>query len=116
MPSIHSVPPIPSSAARRARVAWQLALIAAASLAAGAAQAGDDDAEREQLARIDDEIARVQSMVSAAAQNAPTGQRVKFRYDWLQSDLQLVREGIRQHADAPRQPRPAPPLRGDYRQ
>ncbi len=113
MPSISSISP---DAACRARMAWKLALIATACLAAQAARAGDDDTERERLARIDHEIARVQALVSAAAQDAPTGQRVKFRYDWLQNDLQLVREGIRQHEDAPRQPRPVPPLRGDYRQ
>jgi RAQPRD family integrative conjugative element protein len=55
-------------------------------------------------------------MVADAAQDAPTGQRVKFRSDWLQRDLELVRAGIDQHVDTPRQPRPAPPLRGDYRQ
>ena len=55
-------------------------------------------------------------MVAKAAQDAPTGQRVKFRYDWLERDLQMLREGIERHADAPRQPRPVPALRGDYRQ
>ena len=30
-------------------------------------------------------------------------------------DIALV-AGIRRHTDAPRQPRPVPPLRGDYRQ
>jgi RAQPRD family integrative conjugative element protein len=72
--------------------------------------------EREQLARIESELAHVQAMVAAAARDAPDGQRVKFRYDWLQADLQMLREGIERHVDAPRQPRPAPPLRGDYRQ
>lgn len=81
------------------------------------AQAGDDDSERESLARIAHEIARLQAQVSAAAQDAPTGQRVKFRYDWLQRDLQMLRSGaLERHADAARQPRPVPPLRGDYRQ
>ena len=54
--------------------------------------------------------------MSAAAQDAPTGQRVKFRYDWLQNDLEMLREGIKRHVDSARQPRPVPPLRGDYRQ
>ncbi len=81
-----------------------------------AAHAGDEELEREQLARIAHEISQLEAMVAAAAQNKPTGQRVQFRYQWLQRDLQLVREGITQHTDAPRQPRPVPPLRGDYRQ
>ncbi len=101
----------------RVRRAWMLALLIAASASAQAqAIQGDDEAEREQLARIAHEIERVQSMVASAAQAAPTGQRVKFRYDWLQRDLQMLRDGVVQHADTPRQPRPAPPLRGDYRQ
>jgi RAQPRD family integrative conjugative element protein len=41
---------------------------------------------------------------------------VRFRYEWLKRDLQMMRQGIEQHLDAPRQPRPVPPLRGDYRQ
>lgn len=105
-----------ASAGARVRRAWLLALFVAAGLAAQGAQAGDDDSERENLARIANEITRLQAQVSAAAQDAPTGQRVKFRYDWLQRDLQMLREGVEHHADAARQPRPVPPLRGDYRQ
>ena len=74
-------------AGARVRRAWLLALFVAAGLAAQGARAGDDDSERENLARIAHEIERLQSQVSAAAQDAPTGQ-----------------------------PRPVPPLRGDYRQ
>jgi len=98
------------------RRAWLLALFVAAGLAAQGAQDGDDDSARENQARIAHENARLQAKVSAAAKDAPTGQRVKFRYDWLQRDLQMLREGVEHHADAARQPRPVPPLRGDYRQ
>lgn len=105
--------PSPGTAVRRA---WLLSLLLAAGMACAPARAGDDETEREHLARIDAELARVQAMVSAAAQDAPDGQRIRFRYDWLQRDLQMLRDGIAQHADAPRQPRPVPPLRGDYRQ
>ena len=108
--------PAGAVAGLRARRAWMLALLMAAGLAAQPARAGDDELEREHLARIADELSRVQTMVAKAAQDAPTGQRVKFRYDWLERDLQRLREGIERHADAPRQPRPVPPLRGDYRQ
>lgn len=80
------------------------------------ASVSDDELERERLARIASEIEQVQTMVAQAEQSAPTGQRVKFRYDWLQRDLDLLRQGITSHMDAPRQPRPVAPLRGDYRQ
>lgn len=95
--------------------AWMLACLLAA-LASGAARASDVDLERENLARIAHEIERLQVMVQEAAQVTPSGQRVRFRYDWLQQDLKLLRDGVVEHADAPRQPRPVPPLRGDYRQ
>lgn len=105
-----------ASAGLRFGRGWCLALLSAALLAAPAVWAGDDFSERENLARIANEIEHVQVMVAQAAKDAPAGQRVNFRYDWLQADLQLLREGITQHLDAPRQPRPVPPLRGDYRQ
>jgi RAQPRD family integrative conjugative element protein len=92
-------------------------LLAALCLAA-ALPARADDLEREKLARIASELQNVQAMVEDARQSAqerPSGQ-VQFRYDWLERDLQMMREGIEQHIDAPRQPRPVPPLRGDYRQ
>ena len=44
-----------------------------------------------------------------------TNARLRFRFDWLARDLSLVRRGIEDHLDAPRQPRPVPALRGDYR-
>lgn len=105
-----------STPGKRARGAWMLAVLLAGIGAHTAARAADDEVEREQLARIDNELLQVQAMVTRAAQSAPPGQRVKFRYDWLEKDLQMLREGIQQHVDAQRQPRPVPPLRGDYRQ
>ena len=111
-----SQPTTHASAGVRAKRAWLLALLTAAALAAPSVRAADDESERENLARIAHEIQRLQAMVSAAAHDAPTGQRVKFRYDWLQNDLEMLREGVERHVDAARQPRPVPPLRGDYRQ
>lgn len=83
-------------------------------LAAGHARA-DADSERESLARIAQELQRLQSQVAQAATTADTSARVKFRYDWLEKDLELVLRGVTDHLDAPRQPRPVPPLTGDYR-
>lgn len=87
-----------------------------ATTASAWADVADDELERERLARIAGEIEQVQLMVADAEKVAPTGQRVKFRYDWLQRDLELLRAGVTNHVDAPRQPRPVSPLRGDYRQ
>lgn len=93
-----------------------LAAVMLATTATAWADVTDDELEREKLARIATELQSVQAMVADADRTAPTGQRVKFRYDWLQRDLELLRQGVATHTDAPRQPRPAPPLRGDYRQ
>jgi RAQPRD family integrative conjugative element protein len=75
----------------------------------------DPDTEREKLAVISNEIQRLQELVLDASRYANTAARVKFRYDYLLSDLKLVKDGIDAHVDAPRQPRPIPPLKGDYR-
>jgi len=83
-------------------------------MAAGIARA-DADSERESLARIAQEVRRLQVQVADAARNADTSARVKFRYEWLEKDLELVLRGVTDHLDAPRQPRPIPPLVGDYR-
>lgn len=80
------------------------------------ADVADDELERENLAQLANELERLKAQVAQAERTAPTGQRVKFRYDWLQRDLDLLQQGIRTHADAARQPRPVVPLRGDYRQ
>ena len=74
------------------------------TLGAGRAHA-DEDAQRDALARIAYELARLEEA------NA----RTRFRFDWLARDLSMVRQGIEDHLNAPRQPRPVPALRGDYR-
>lgn len=114
-PQVLQSKPDPMPTAHRA---WLIAMLIACAAITPAAQAasGDADTERENLARISSEIERVQVMVKEAADRAPSGQRVKFRYDWLLQDLQMLREGVSDHVDAPRQPRPVPPLRGEYRQ
>jgi RAQPRD family integrative conjugative element protein len=83
-------------------------------LAVGTAHA-DADGERESLARIAQELRRLQVQVAEASRHADTSARVRFRYDWLEKDLDLVLRGVTDHLDAPRQPRPVPPLAGDYR-
>ena len=83
-------------------------------LVAASARA-DADSEQESLARIAQELRRLQTQVADASRHADTSARVKFRYDWLEKDLELVLRGVTDHLDAPRQPRPVPPLTGDYR-
>ena len=76
----------------------------------------DVDAEREALARIVHELQAVESLITKAQVQADNDVRVRFQYDWLRSDVTLMKDGIQSHIDAPRaQPRAFPPLRGDYR-
>jgi RAQPRD family integrative conjugative element protein len=75
----------------------------------------DEDAQREALARIAYELGRLEQVAAEAQRQQDVNARVRFRFDWLGRDLALVRRGIEDHADAPRQPRPVPVLRGDYR-
>lgn len=94
------------------------AFLAAAVLCTTAtawADVADDELERENLVQLAHELERLKAQVAQAERTAPTAQRVKFRYDWLQRDLELMRQGVLTHADAARQPRPVVPLRGDYR-
>lgn len=76
----------------------------------------DADAERESLARIIHELAVLEPLLMEAEAAADPDARIRFRYDWLKKDLEIVRQGIQEHIDAPRaEPRVAAPLRGDYR-
>lgn len=91
-----------------------LCLIAGA-LSAPAHAGADADAEREALARITHELDRVQELVRAAARQADPAARVRFEYALLARDIELIKRGVDEHLDAPRQPRPVAPLSGDYR-
>jgi RAQPRD family integrative conjugative element protein len=76
----------------------------------------DPDAEREALANILHELSVVESLIGKAEAGADGDARVRFQYQWLRQDLDQVKAGIQSHLNAPRtQPRPFPPLRGDYR-
>jgi RAQPRD family integrative conjugative element protein len=75
----------------------------------------DADNEREGLAKISAEIERLERIVANTSKAADSSARIKFRYDWLERDLALIKDGIDNHLDAPRQPRPVPPLKGEYR-
>lgn len=86
-------------------------------LVLSSAALADPDAEREALARLIHEIEALEPLIATAESQASPDARIRFRYDWLRQDLERIRAGIQEHIDAPRtEPRPFPPLRGDYRQ
>jgi len=101
---------------KRTRLIALLTLLAAlVSVSAAVPALADQDAERDALARIAHDLKRLQQQVHDAARQADGGQRVRFEYAYLERDLELVRRGVEDHLDAPRQPRPVPALSGDYR-
>jgi RAQPRD family integrative conjugative element protein len=105
----------PTSFLRQSRKSV-LALVAGVALVASAPLAiADDDAQRESLARISYELARLEKLSADASRSQTALRPARFRFDWLQKDLATVRQGIEHHLDAPRHPRPVTPLRGDYR-
>ncbi|AHK80117.1 conjugal transfer protein [Ectothiorhodospira haloalkaliphila] len=74
------------------------------------------DAERAHLAQLASELASLESLIDEAERHADPDARIRFQYLWLRQDLDRVKQGIREHLQAPRaEPRQVPPLRGDYR-
>ena len=90
-------------------------LIVSIAMTAATTTYADDDAERENLARISYELSQLQRMISDAAKEAETSGGARFRYDLLTRDLRLVRAGVDDHLQRPRQPQRVQPLAGDYR-
>ena len=108
-------PVLPRPALRLSR-AITLGVIATAMLTlANPAARADEDAQREALARIAYELSRLEQLAAEGSKQQETNARTRFRFDWLGRDLALIRRGIEDHVDAPRQPRPVPVLRGEYR-
>ena len=94
-----------------------VAVVILASLFTPSAVWADADAEREALAQLIHEIDAVAPLIERAESQANPDARIRFRYDWLRQDLERIQAGIQAHIGAPRaEPRPFPPLRGDYRQ
>ena len=88
-----------------------------ASLFTPAMVSADADAEREALARLIHELEALAPVLESAESQANPDARIRFRYAWLRRDLKRIQSSIQAHIDAPRtEPRPFPPLRGDYRQ
>ncbi len=76
----------------------------------------DQATEREQLARLAHELDALQPLIDAAEAEAHYPARIRFQYPWLRQDLEKIRQGILEHLNAPQgEPRPIPPLAGDYR-
>ena len=83
---------------------------------AAATALADSDAERETLARLIHELETLEPLIRAAESQANPDARIRFQYDWVRQDLNLIQQGIQAQIDAPRsEPRTFPPLRGDYR-
>lgn len=98
---------------RRSKLA--VLCIVSVALVSSSRSFADDDAERENLARISYELTQLQRMIGDAAATADHDGRARFRYDLLARDVSLVQSGIDDHLQRPRQPQRVQPLAGDYR-
>ncbi len=71
--------------------------------------------ETRTLQRLLAELARIDSLVSEAARHADPDARLRFDYQLLRSDMQLISSGIEAHVRAESQSPPSiEPIAGDY--
>lgn len=75
----------------------------------------DQDGERAVLARLTHEINSLIPLIDEAESQSNLSGRYKFQYQWLKSDLNIVRSAIEDHIHGSRvEPRVVQPLKGDY--
>ena len=83
--------------------AFLLTTATAIAMSASAAQA-DVWQEREALAKVASEISALERLVHDASKINQADGRVKFNYDTLMADLELIRSGIAAHLSQPINP------------
>lgn len=72
--------------------------------------------ERRALLDILAHLQQLDGLIAVAEANQNPDQRIKFRYDWLRSDMYKITRGISDHLSSPEsQPRVVEPVEGDYR-
>ena len=75
----------------------------------------DSVQENTDLARISNILNSVYPLIVDAEQHATPNTRIKFRYDWLRSDIQAIQAGIAQKINAAKiEPRIVKPLQTQY--
>ena len=76
----------------------------------------DGSAEQQRLENAQVLLANLQLELRAAAEAADPDTRIRFNYDWLRRDLELIRRGIQAQIDSLGcAPAKARCVRGDYR-
>jgi len=72
--------------------------------------------ERRALLDILAHLQQLDGLIAVAEANQNQDQRIKFRYDWLRTDMYKITRGISDHLSSPEsQPRAVEPISGDYR-
>lgn len=75
----------------------------------------DSDIENVDLARIYSVLNSLAPLINEAESQQDKNDRVLFRYDWLRSDIESIKQGINQKLKPLSiQPRSIAPLKGDY--
>ena len=69
------------------------------------------------LTRLTKEITNLETLIDSAEREHDQASRIRFRYDWLRRDLELIRSGIESYlTDTHMQPRTVEQLQGLYHQ
>ena len=77
----------------------------------------DRESERAMLERLIDEIEQLEPFIQNAERERNEAARLRFRYDWLRSDLKKVKTGIEAYLqDTNHSPRTYRALQADYHQ
>jgi len=75
----------------------------------------DTAQENTTLSRISNILNAVYPLIAKAQKEADPNTRVKFRYDWLQKDIQAIQSGIAERINASKiEPRAIQPLKTHY--
>lgn len=75
----------------------------------------DTELENTSLARIRNILNSLTPLINEAELQQDKSMRVQFRYEWLRSDINQIKQGIDQKLNTPSvQPRVIQPIKGDY--
>ena len=86
-------------------------------LLGGFALQADRESERAMLERLVDEIEQLEPFIQSAEREHNEAVRIRFRYDWLRSDLKKVKTGIEAYLhETNHSPRTYRALQADYHQ
>lgn len=92
-----------------------LLIFACVLLLLGIGLEADPEAERAALLRLVKELDRLELLVDRAERERDTEANIRFRYDWLRSDLDKVKSGVNDYVNRTQlEPISIESIRGNY--